>query len=108
MQRFRAHIMSLARGGAILIGMLPGRAMAGGTGMPWEAPLEGIVDSLTGPVANAAAIIAVTIFGLTLAFGSGGGGMRTAIGVLFGLSIAFAAASFFPAFFGFEGGALIP
>ena len=46
--------------------------------------------------------------GLTLAFGDTSGGFRRMIQIVFGLSIAFGAASFFLAFFSFGGGALVP
>ena len=83
-------------------------AYAAGSGMPWETPLQAVVDSITGPVAQAAAVIAVTIFGLGLAFSESGSGMRRGLSILFGLAIAFAAASFFLDWFGFAGGMTLP
>jgi type IV secretion system protein VirB2 len=83
---------------------LPTLAQAAGSGLPWEAPLQSILNSVSGPVASAVGTIAVISFGPTLAFGGGGQGLRTAIGILFGLSIAFAATAFFLPFFGFAGG----
>ena len=44
---------------------------------------------------------------MSLAFGDMGGGLRRLIQIVFGLSIAFAATSFFLSFFSFAGGALI-
>jgi type IV secretory pathway VirB2 component (pilin) len=84
----------------------PGLALAAGSNMPWEQPLTQILDSIQGPVAK---IIAVIIIGsgLALAFGETSGGMRRLIQIVFGLSIAFAASSFFLTFFNFAGGALI-
>jgi len=63
--------------------------------------------SITGPVARILAVIIITITGLTLAFGESSGGFRRLIQIVFGLSIAFAAASFFLGFFSFTGGALV-
>ena len=83
-------------------------AYAAGSGMPWETPLQAVVDSITGPVAQAAAVVAVTIFGLGLAFSESGSGMRRGLSILFGLAIAFAAASFFLEWFGFAGGITLP
>jgi type IV secretion system protein VirB2 len=83
-------------------------AHAAGSGMPWETPLQAVVASITGPVAQAAAVIAVTIFGLGLAFSESGSGMRRGLSILFGLAIAFAAASFFLDWFGFAGGMTLP
>lgn len=79
-------------------------AVAGGAGMPWEGPLQQIVESVTGPVVQAAAVIAVVIFGAGIAMSESGSGMRRGLGILFGLSIAFAASTFFLDFFGFAGG----
>ena len=82
-------------------------ALAGGAGMPWEGPLQKIVESVTGPVVQAAAVLAVVIFGAGVAMSESGSGLRRGIGILFGLSIAFAASTFFLDFFGFAGGAEI-
>ena len=82
-------------------------AMAAGSGMPWEAPLTQILESVEGPVARIVAVIIIIVTGLSLAFGDTSGGFRRLIQIVFGLSIAFAATSFFLAFFSFGGGALI-
>jgi type IV secretion system protein TrbC len=82
-------------------------AHAAGSGMPWEGPLQQIVDSITGPVARAAAVIAIVIAGVTIIFSEGGGGVRKLAFVGLGIAIMFAAVSFFLDFFGFAGGALI-
>ena len=75
--------------------------------MPWEAPLTSILESIEGPVARIVAVIIIVITGLSLAFGETSGGFRRLIQIVFGLSIAFAATSFFLSFFSFGGGALI-
>ena len=80
---------------------------AGGSGMPWETPLQSIVDSVQGPVAKVIGLIIIVITGLTLAFGDTSGGFRKLIQIVFGLSVAFAASSFFLSFFSFGGGALV-
>ena len=82
-------------------------AYAAGSSMPWEAPLESILESIEGPVAKIIAVIIIIITGLTLAFGDTSGGFRRLIQIVFGLSIAFAASSFFLSFFSFGGGALV-
>ena len=86
---------------------LPGRAWASGSGMPWEQPLEQVLESVQGPVAKIVAVIIIITTGLTLAFGETAGGFRRLIQIIFGLSIAFAASSFFLSFFSFGGGALV-
>lgn len=80
---------------------------AAGSGMPWEAPLQRILESIEGPVAKVVAVVTIIITGLTLAFGDMGGGFRRLVQIVFGLSIAFAATSFFLSFFSFAGGAMI-
>ena len=82
-------------------------AYAAGSGMPWEGPLDQILQSIEGPVARIAAVIVIIMTGLALAFGESSGGMRKLIQIVFGLSIAFAATSFFLAFFSFGGGAVV-
>ena len=82
-------------------------AQAAGSGMPWEAPLQRILESVEGPVAKIIAVIIIIVTGLSLAFGDMGGGFRRLLQIVFGLSIAFAATSFFLSFFSFAGGALI-
>ena len=82
-------------------------AYASGSSMPWEAPLQSILQSIEGPVAKIVAVIIIITTGLTLAFGETSGGFRRLIQIVFGLSIAFAASSFFLSFFSFAGGALV-
>ena len=82
-------------------------AYAAGSGMPWEQPLQQILSSVQGPVAKVISVIIIIITGLTLAFGETAGGFRRLIQIVFGLSIAFAASSFFLNFFQFGGGALV-
>lgn len=79
--------------------------MAAGAGMPWEGPLAQFLQSITGPVAQAFSIGAITLTGLGLAFGQTQGMMLRLLQISFGLSIAFAAAGFFLPLFGFAGGA---
>jgi type IV secretion system protein VirB2 len=87
--------------------ILATNADAAGSGMPWEQPLEKVLESVQGPVAKIVAVIIIITTGLTLAFGETAGGFRRLIQIIFGLSIAFAASSFFLSFFSFGGGALI-
>jgi type IV secretion system protein TrbC len=82
-------------------------ARAAGSNMPWEQPLQQVLQSVEGPVAKIIAVIIIITTGLTLAFGDTSGGFRRLIQIIFGLSIAFAASSFFLTFFSFGGGALV-
>lgn len=98
--------------GAVLVaGAATGAAHAavgGGAGgaMPWEGPLTAVMESITGPVARVISILIIVATGLTLAFGDVGQGFKKLLQILFGLAIAFAAASFFLPLVG-GGGAVI-
>jgi type IV secretion system protein VirB2 len=66
-----------------------------------------LAESIQGPVARIVAVIIIISTGLALAFGDTSGGFRKLIQIVFGLSIAFAASSFFLSFFSFSGGAVV-
>ena len=108
-----ARLHSLARPAAqglllaALLLFLAGTAQAAGSSMPWEGPLQSILESIQGPVARIVAVIIIIATGLALAFGDTSGGFRKLIQIVFGLSIAFAASSFFLSFFSFSGGAVV-
>ena len=102
----RRHLAT-ATSAVFLSMMLAPAAHASGSSMPWEAPLQSILQSIEGPVAKIIAVIIIIVTGLTLAFGDTSGGFRRLIQIVFGLSIAFAASSFFLSFFSFGGGALV-
>jgi type IV secretion system protein VirB2 len=105
--RPRISVAAIRRVLILLLAAAPAPALCAGTGMPWEQPLQQILDSVQGPVAKIVAVIIIVTTGLTLAFGEAAGGFRRLIQIVFGLSIAFAASSFFLSFFSFGGGALI-
>ena len=97
----------LAAGALVAAALIAAQAQAAGSGMPWEEPLQQVLESVQGPVAKIIAVIIIIVTGLTLAFGETAGGFRRLIQIIFGLSIAFAASSFFLSFFSFGGGALL-
>lgn len=106
LSRAQTRLSALVLGGfAALVVAAP--AHAAGSSMPWEAPLQAILESIQGPVAKIVAVIIIIATGLALAFGDTSGGFRRLIQIVFGLSIAFAASSFFLSFFSFGGGALV-
>ncbi|VTU37498.1 conjugal transfer protein TrbC [Variovorax sp. PBS-H4] len=105
--RSSAKLLLLAAVAAMLLLAVALPAQAAGSNMPWEAPLQSILDSIQGPVAKIVAVIIIIVTGLTLAFGDTSGGFRRLIQIVFGLSIAFAASSFFLTFFSFSGGAVL-
>jgi type IV secretion system protein VirB2 len=101
--RLTLHVAVLA---ALML-CLATTAHAAGSSMPWEGPLQSILESIQGPVARIVAVIIIISTGLALAFGDTSGGFRKLIQIVFGLSIAFAASSFFLSFFSFSGGAVV-
>ena len=109
--RSRLHSLGRPAGLGLLLAalllFLAGTAQAAGSSMPWEGPLQSILESIQGPVARIVAVIIIIATGLALAFGDTSGGFRKLIQIVFGLSIAFAASSFFLSFFSFSGGAVV-
>lgn len=77
---------------------------AAGSGMPWETPLNRILDSITGPVVKALGVISIVLVGVAIASSEGGGFMRKVLSVVMGLCIAFSASTFFLDFFGYTSG----
>ena len=53
--------------------MTAGTAKASGSSMPWEGPLQSILESIQGPVTRIVAIIIIIATGLALAFGDTSG-----------------------------------
>jgi type IV secretion system protein VirB2 len=105
MTSWRTSVSTISAFIGVTLGRTP--AFAAGSNMPWEQPLQQILQSIEGPVSKIVAVIIIIVTGLTLAFGDTAGGFRRLIQIVFGLSIAFAASSFFLSFFSFGGGALI-
>src|SRR5436190_1908193 len=88
---------------AIVILLGAGDALAASAGMPWEGPLNRLLQSLTGAVAKAVGVFSIVGLGFGIAFSEGGSGLRKALWVVLGLAIAFSATSFFLSFMGFSG-----
>ena len=71
-----------------------------GGDMPWEGPLQKIMDSLTGPVARILAVLVIVMAGFGIAFGESGSGVRRLLQIVMGLAIVFGAASIVASLFG--------
>ena len=103
----RRHAEWLILGGLLTLALAaPAYATTSSTAMPWEAPLQTVADSITGPVAKAIGIIAIAITGLGFAVAEGGSALRKGLGIVFGLAIAFTATTFLTSFFSITGGAV--
>ena len=72
-------------------------AATSGPGMPWDGPLQTILNSLSGTVAHVLITVAVIVTGLVFAFTEHGSGARRLFGVAFGGAIALGALSFMTA-----------
>src|SRR5690349_13022028 len=81
-------------------------AWAAGGGMPWDAPLSQVVQSLTGPVAGSLIALAIVASGLTMAFAAGQG-MRQFAGGIFAGSIVGVGLLFFLGLVGLSAGAVM-
>src|SRR3546814_20999306 len=69
--------------------LLANPAYASGSSMPWESPLNSILESIEGPVAKILAVMVIIMTGLSLAFGETSGGFRRLIKRVFGLAFDF-------------------
>ncbi|WP_176329025.1 TrbC/VirB2 family protein [Burkholderia vietnamiensis] len=99
--RFRATHAALAVG--IVTASSAAHASSpnsGGSGMPWEGPLNTILTSLQGPVARFGIIAAIIFTGIMMAFGEHGSGFKKVMGIAFGGSIVVGAVSFISTLFG--------
>ena len=83
---------------------LSSQAIFADDSLPWESPLQKILASLSGPVAKILGVIAIIIAGFGIAFGEAGSGVRRLFQVIFGLSIAFSAATLVVSLFGVSSG----
>jgi len=88
-------------------GIAGGLASIAGGGLPWEGPMQQLLGSVTGPVAQVVGAIAIVATGLGIAFSEGGGMMRKCLWVVLGLTITFNATSWGLGFMGFGGGLLV-
>lgn len=73
---------------------------SGGSGMPWEGPLNTILTSIQGPVARVFILISIIVCGIGMAFGEHGSGFKKIMGIAFGGSIVIGAISFVSTLFG--------
>ena len=76
----------------------------GGAGLPWEAPLQNLVNSLTGPVAYAISLLGVVVAGIVLIFGGEVGDfVRRLFMLVLVISLLAFAAQILSQLFGFTG-----
>jgi len=90
---WKRMLISGAALGAMLVLATPDAALAttSGPSMPWDAPLQTLLDNLQGTVARILVTVAVVITGLLFAFGESGGAFRRVFGIAFGAAIALGA-----------------
>ena len=104
-RRASAHILqAVIILGALCLLTTAAIGATSGSGMPWEAPLDQLLQSLSGPVARAIGGVAIIGLGIGLAFSEGGSTMRKALWVVIGLALAFNALTWGLSFLGFSGG----
>jgi len=88
----------------LILLIMPGIAFAAGSGMPWESPMDQILNSLTGPWLRFGSVLAILSAGLLYALGEVRGLLEKCIQICLGLSVACAATGWGLSFFGFAGG----
>ena len=54
---------------SVLLALIAGPGWAGGTTMPWDGPLDRIVDNLTGPFALAVGVLGLVVLAVRILFG---------------------------------------
>jgi type IV secretory pathway VirB2 component (pilin) len=69
MKRVMLQCAVLSAASAVITVAAASNARAAGSNMPWEQPLNQILQSVEGPVAKILAVIIIIVTGLTLAFG---------------------------------------
>ena len=79
---------------------LASNANSSGGGMPWDAPLMTLLQSLQGPVVRFFIFTAVIVTGLGFAFGEQGSGFKKFMGVVFGIALVLGVSSFINNLFG--------
>jgi type IV secretory pathway VirB2 component (pilin) len=92
----RVPLLSLV---LVALGTLPALAADGG-GMPWDPLLDSLVANIGGRTLKSILILAIIGAGIGFYFANEGTFIRTAFGLVIGFSIAVAAATWGPTFFG--------
>lgn len=86
-QRLTKRFTDTTAAVATVATLAPGQAMAAQTGMPWEAGIQQIFNSLTGPIVGWLAIIVIIISGLMLTFGNMEGGAKKIVFAVIGVAV---------------------
>jgi type IV secretion system protein VirB2 len=91
----QTHVLQLACvvAGALSLVSSPAWAAGAGATMPWDGPLQALVNNLTGPTARALVLMAVVGAGLLWAFTRNEEGLKKLGQITFGGAIALGAAA---------------
>ena len=85
----------------------PASAGTGGTSLPWNTPLQNLVDNLTGTTGKALAILFVAVGGVVWAMGHSEAAVKKSGGIVIGIGLLLGAPSVISTL-GFEGAVAIP
>src|SRR5690242_9685725 len=73
---------------AVLLAVGASRAYATGPAMPWDGPLDNLLQNLSGPTARALVLVAIVATGLLWAFTRNEEGLKRMGQIAFGAAIA--------------------
>ena len=83
-------------------------ASAGGTGLPWDGPIEKLSNGLSGPVAFLFALGGMVVLGIKWIFGGEMGAMtRSLLTAVAGIALLVFAADFLAGLFGVSGALIV-
>lgn len=92
---------------AVLLGCAV-EASAGGTGLPWDGPIEKLSNGLSGPVAFLFALGGMVVLGIKWIFGGEMGAMtRSLLTAVAGIALLVFAADFLAGLFGVSGSLIV-
>lgn len=87
-------------GGFLMSALVAGQANASNQNLPWEAPIQQLVQSFSGPLAIGISVIGITVAGMLLIFrGEMGDFGRRMCMIVLAVSIVAGATSLFNTFF---------
>src|SRR5262245_36028454 len=89
----RPFRLALAAAVLLLLAAVPAHAGTGGQTLPWNTPLQNLLDNLTGTTGKAIAVLAVAAGGIVWALGHSEAALKKSGGILIGIGLLLGAPS---------------